>query len=435
MKGQIDPIAENGGGNYLPPVTQIQRSQFNWLLVLIACATSLTLATNVFEKSWKPHDSLLYGAAAIIVLLGLLLNVLRLYQVAVLLVFFSHIIVHFFFTILMGNAFVSSMLTLAFLALSFLFLNNQRTLVGYAVLQLLAMNIAIFLGDRSIQHSTFVPMRMTVYSAAYLFLFAACFYIARQRRQYQQHNEELLQSLGQHNARLRKSYNDMKEFAFVVAHDLKGPLQAIGTCAELVNLEMSDAIDGSKVQEHVRMIQDGVQTQNRIINDVLAYSRIDGPECITKSHLRFAAVASNVKDQMKLLYPSSEVSIEGDFELLAAESQLQMLLQNLIENGLKYNENDTPRVHISVLDALEGSVTILVEDNGIGIPEKDLVSVFDMFARLHPHFKAEGTGIGLAHCKKIVEQQLQGTIRVESKIGIGTRFTVTLPVAVSKSVC
>ena len=395
--------------------------------MLIAGAMLLTLTTNAVEGSWQKHDTLLYGAAAVFVPLGLILNHLRLYQFSVLVVFFANSTVHFFFTLQMENAFVSAMLTLLFLSLAFVFFLSLRALVVFAVFQFLTLNAAIYLGDRTFPYSTFVAMRMTVFSIAYLFQFAISWYVEHQRRLYQHRNSELLRSLKLQNARLSKAYSDMKEFAHIVAHDLKSPLQVIGSYADLVNFELSGSSEQVKVQGHIQQILDGVQLQSRMINDVLVYSQIDGPENVVTTPVRFSDTAKLVKAQMQGLYPSGTVLIEGDGQLRAVESQFLMLLQNLIENGLKYNNSVEPCVRVIFFEQDEGNSVITIEDNGIGIPKEKLPTAFDMFVRLHPDFKAEGTGVGLAHCRKIVEEQLDGRIEIDSEVGRGTRFTIVLP--------
>jgi signal transduction histidine kinase len=182
---------------------------------------------------------------------------------------------------------------------------------------------------------------------------------------------------------------------------------------------------------------DGTQRMNSMIEGLLIYSRVN-----TKMQPAETVDLNDILNQLKqlelsILLQEKQVILEVPQPLpvvMADPAQMRQLLQNLITNGVKYQaKGNMPRITISCKPAINGMARVEVADNGIGIKPEFQQSIFVMFKRLHSRSEYEGTGIGLAVCKKIVERH-GGQIGVESEYGKGSTFWFTMPVCVKSAV-
>ena len=224
---------------------------------------------------------------------------------------------------------------------------------------------------------------------------------------------------------LKRSNADLEQFAYSASHDLQAPLRGIEGFIKLLSKRYKGKLD-AKADEFIEFTIEGVQRMKMLIKDLLEYSQIG-----TKNK-NFSSVDSSIPLALALanLQRSIEenkaaVTYDALPNVLADSSQLSRLFQNLIGNAIKFHGNELPKIHISA--ELKGEEWIFaVIDNGIGIDPKNFDRIFSVFQRLHTMEEYEGTGIGLASCKKIVERH-GGRIWVVSEIGKGTTFYFTLP--------
>ena len=228
---------------------------------------------------------------------------------------------------------------------------------------------------------------------------------------------------------LARSNAELEQFAYVASHDLREPLRMVSSYVSLLARRYSDKLDGDAL-EFIAFAKDGARRMDRLILDLLEYSRIgrisqpvepvDLSESLTEALRNLEAAIADTKTRVEQNGPLPSV--------LAVPSEMGRLLQNLVGNAIKYRsiERD-PEIHISAEDAGANWV-ICVADNGIGIAPEYYERVFGIFQRLHAHGEFEGTGIGLAVCRKIV-QHSGGCIWVESVPGEGSRFYFSLPKA------
>ena len=224
---------------------------------------------------------------------------------------------------------------------------------------------------------------------------------------------------------LKRSNADLEQFAYSASHDLQAPLRGIEGFIKLLSKRYKGKLD-AKADEFIEFTIEGVQRMKMLIKDLLEYSQIG-----TKNK-NFSSVDSSIPLALALanLQRSIEenkaaVTYDALPNVLADSSQLSRLFQNLIGNAIKFHGNELPKIHISA--ELKGEEWIFaVSDNGIGIDPKNFDRIFSVFQRLHTMEEYEGTGIGLASCKKIVERH-GGRIWVVSEIGKGTTFYFTLP--------
>jgi PAS domain S-box-containing protein len=233
------------------------------------------------------------------------------------------------------------------------------------------------------------------------------------------------QALAQQTKELQRSNAELEEFAYVAAHDLQEPLRMIASYTELLCQRYEGRLD-EKADKYVHYAVDGAKRMQCLINDLLTYSRVGTPGKPTQpvqSGVVLRRVLHNMRD--KLEETQADV-VCGVLPLVRAdETQLGQLFQNLISNALKFRSERLPRVKLDAVDR-NGEWIFSVEDNGIGIDRQYADRIFQMFQRLHERGKYEGSGIGLAIAKKIVQRH-GGRIWFESRLGAGTTFYFTLP--------
>lgn len=238
-------------------------------------------------------------------------------------------------------------------------------------------------------------------------------------------NDDLERRVIDRTLELKRSNEDLEQFAYVASHDLQEPLRMITNYLQLLRQRYKEQLD-TNAHDFIGFALDGSKRMHQLIHDLLAYSRVGthGKDLtITEAdqalddalaNLTVAIEESKVKITRDVLPP-----VQGD------EVQLTQLFQNLVGNAIKFRGETPPEVHIGVTRK-NGDWEFTVRDNGIGIAEQDFQRIFVIFQRLHSREKYPGTGIGLAVCKKIIERH-GGRIWVDSKPGRGTAFYFTIP--------
>lgn len=213
-------------------------------------------------------------------------------------------------------------------------------------------------------------------------------------------------------------------FIRVLVHDVRAPLRGLTGFAEMLAEDLSVGAF-SEVPDHLDMIKLSATRLNALIDTLAHYALLDG-------HIAFAAVdmndvATQALDNLRPMIEerSAEVKVASLPHVRGHGPELVQLLQNLIGNGIKYNERSRPTVNVTATTEGEKWV-VIVEDDGVGVPESKLSAVFEPFERLWSQDVYEGTGLGLAICRKIVRRH-HGDIWCESEIGLGSRFCFTLP--------
>jgi PAS domain S-box-containing protein len=248
------------------------------------------------------------------------------------------------------------------------------------------------------------------------------------------------EQLKQLNSELEKSNLDLEQFAFIASHDLQEPLRKIQTFSQLLerDLENKDAI-----KKHLSKIISSASRMSDLIKAVLNYSRLSNKKGEFEK-VDLQEVVDNVKGDLELKIIEKEAVIRvGDLPVICGDpSQLNQLFLNLVSNSIKFSERK-PEITISsaVIEKKEPGtvgefsnngkyVELIFKDNGIGFEQHLAEKIFSVFQRLHGKQEYPGTGIGLALCKKIVENH-RGEISVQSTPGEGTEFTVLLPMNLS----
>jgi PAS domain S-box-containing protein len=224
---------------------------------------------------------------------------------------------------------------------------------------------------------------------------------------------------------LNRSNEELEQFAYIASHDLQEPLRMVASYTQLLSRRYKGKLD-SNADEFISFAVDGASRMQRLIKDLLAYSRVgtrakDLFDTSSEEALQQALI--NLRGAVE--ESGAQVTHDPLPIVVADEMQLIQLFQNLVGNAIKYQNPGTPRVHISAARDGEKRWTFSVRDNGLGIDSQYFERIFGMFQRLHKREEFEGTGVGLAICKKIVERH-GGSISVKSELGHGSTFSFAL---------
>ncbi|MDT5157444.1 MAG: hypothetical protein QOH51_1801 [Acidobacteriota bacterium] len=247
--------------------------------------------------------------------------------------------------------------------------------------------------------------------------------------------------------KLERSNRELQDFAQVASHDLQEPLRKILSFGDRLRIKAGESLDAD-CQDYLQRMFNAAFRMQSLITDLMSFSKIETmgqPFVPTDLGLIAREVSADLETSVEKA--RGRLEIEELPTIDADPMQMRQLLQNLIGNSLKYFRAGVPpvvRVYSQKLDARspesmdESALArqlcqILVEDNGIGFDEKYLDRIFTVFQRLHKKGEYEGTGVGLAICRKIVDRH-GGTITARSRPGQGTTFVVTLPVRQPKEV-
>ena len=247
-------------------------------------------------------------------------------------------------------------------------------------------------------------------------------------------NRQLLENI----ASLESANKDLDRFAFMASHDLQEPLRKIRMFSDRLHLKYQDILDDDGKTNIVR-IQKAAERMQNLITDILTFSKIS----VDKAAFIDTNITSLINEVLvdmdeEIRSKSARITIDNLPVLSVNPGLMKPLFQNLISNALKYCKKDViPEVRISHetnimlngkgKDQRDKYCKILIQDNGIGFDQKYAEEIFGMFKRLHHNTEFQGTGIGLALCKKIVEQH-KGYISARSKLNEGSTFIISLPV-------
>jgi PAS domain S-box-containing protein len=224
---------------------------------------------------------------------------------------------------------------------------------------------------------------------------------------------------------LERANRDMEDFTSTVSHDLKAPLRSIQAFSMLLVEDYADTLDETG-RGYLEKVNESTKRMNTLIEDLLTLSRV-GRKFTAVETVDLNKLLKEIKTDLsaQIREQGGEVAAGKLPSISTQRVWMKELFTNLIDNGLKFNKSGKPRAEISC-EEREKDYLFKVKDNGIGIEEKHLDNIFNLFEKLHSQSEYEGTGAGLAICKKIVEG-LGGALWVESKPGEGSTFCFTIP--------
>ena len=237
-----------------------------------------------------------------------------------------------------------------------------------------------------------------------------------ERKRAEEHRSKLLREVESANEELRN-------FAYVVSHDLKAPLRAIGSLADWLSADYADKFD-EQGREHMRLLVSRVRRMDGLIDGILLYSRVGR----VKETMVAVDLDRLVHEVIDLLAPPANITVVIDNPLptvMAEPTRIQQVFQNLLSNAIKYMDKPVGQIRIACSEE-KGQWKFSVTDNGPGIKEQHFGKIFQLFQTLAPRDRVESSGVGLALVKKIVEMY-GGRVWVESTVGEGSTFFFTFP--------
>ena len=240
-------------------------------------------------------------------------------------------------------------------------------------------------------------------------------------------NAELERRVALRTEELQRSNEELQQFAYVASHDMKEPMRMISSYASLLERRYQNKL-GDDAQTYIGFIVEGVKRMDAMIAGLLEYSRVgETREGDTAVRVETEKVLSGVLDNLKVTVSDANAVVTHDPlpDVYYDPIRLGQLLQNLVSNAIKYRSPERrPHVHITASQGHD-EVVFSVRDNGEGIAPEHRDDIFGIFKRLHGK-EVEGTGIGLAMCRRIVERY-GGRIWVDSEPGVGSTFSFTIP--------
>lgn len=261
-----------------------------------------------------------------------------------------------------------------------------------------------------------------------LLLFTTLFLLWQRRRFSQQLELQVelqTQELQKANHELEQSNQELERFTYIASHDLKEPLRNIISFTTLLERKKALWADHEDAMDFFSHIKRSARQMHTLIQDVLAYAQVRGGQretALTRVDLNEIMAQVQEALQPQLEAKNAKLYSENLTFLKGTPHHFYVILKNLVENGLKYNENESPM--IIVREALKAEhPRLLVIDNGIGIPDEFKPKVFDMFSRLHGRSQYEGTGLCLAIVQRLAES-LGATIEISDRPGGGTIFSI-----------
>lgn len=250
------------------------------------------------------------------------------------------------------------------------------------------------------------------------------------RKEAQRSLELAANELRRHAAELERSNADLEQFAYVASHDLSEPLRTVSGFVGLLAKRYEGQLD-AQADEYIRFAVEGVHRMRELIDDLLAYSRVgraDQSLEAVDTGVLVAQILRTLKPQIDSA--GGEVTVEPLPTVQGDEWQLRQLFQNLIANAVKFDGGRPPRVEVSAVREVAGW-RFAVRDHGVGVDERHADRIFKVFQRLHARDEYDGTGIGLAICRRVVDRR-GGRIWVQAAQGGGADFRFTVPDAIEE---
>lgn len=228
------------------------------------------------------------------------------------------------------------------------------------------------------------------------------------------------------NTELLNANKELESFAYATSHDLRSPLRNIVSFIDLFNYREGKTLS-EKGKEYLGFIRGSARQMNQLVSDILRHASLNTEELIEAVDLN--EVIKKVAENL-LSTKDGETNIKIEFlpTIKVNRVKMELLFQNLIENGIKYNKELVPEVKVGI-ERNDRHFLISIKDNGIGIEKEYHSKIFEMFKRLHGQGEYNGTGIGLATCKKIVENY-NGDISVKEGLKKGTEFIIKFPLSI-----
>ncbi len=432
MKNLYDRFIQVGQSDQYSKGENTKIEYLNITLIVLSVLLIASLSTNVINQKWSLlFDTLIYSGCSLSIISIFLLHYFKLPKIARLVFFFAPTLVIASACFILKVTFLLELLNIVFLVIFFNYFSNKRIRYFFGAYQLLVYNFVFFLIHFAGIYENVILFRpldnVIIYDLLYIGLFFIIGFTTNRIEHEIKQKELALKELRSQIEKTEAAYKSMESFAYVISHDIKAPLTNMTAFAALLQDELEEG-ETKDLKEYTKYIQKEGTKLSTMVDDVLYFAKLNNDNHADKKvHNNIVQMVGDISGYLKTIYPQSEVLVDTSLpSIYGNASNMKILLQNLIENGLKYNKNETPQVNISSYTNGD-KLKIIFEDNGIGISQKHQEKIFQLFGRLHTDSEYKGTGVGLANCKKIVENHLNGQLEVESEIGKGAKFVITLP--------
>ncbi len=422
-------FANLGVDEDLPP-EEIVRVRF--LNQMCTASLIISLIINVPMQLIYPLSNLVSGMLAMIYLtITLFLNFKGYFSFARHFYIWVTYVSNVFWVIMLGADTQIEMILFTIPPLTVFFFRNWNIVAIYGVFACMFFVLCEYLQtifvESMVRTSDIILTNSIVFFIATFFTVLAMRYFRKGMTKAQDKSEKLMEKLQTKN-------EDLNLFATTASHDMKEPIRMISSFSSLLERKYKKELEGDGM-EYLAFIQGATSRMETLLNDLLSYSKA-GIESHAPEKVDLNQIVQKVKDNLHLKMEESNAIIESEHlpTVLLHPTAIYQVFQNLISNGLKYqpvlidadaNYPHQARIRIEVKEQKENYL-FSIQDNGIGIPESKLPTIFDIFNRAHTQQEYEGTGVGLAICKKIIENY-GGKIWVDSVEGEGTTFFFTLP--------
>ena len=330
----------------------------------------------------------------------------------------------YFVVFVSGNFFGQGLASVATIILGFFFFQDKKWLQQLAIwynsiLYVITTTYAAFFPQ-------IIPMPEVPFDEAAVYVISLC-WIFVIFPIFDLEKEKLIESLRKKNIDLENTTAELERFTHIASHDLKSPLRTIISFLGLMERDLKRG-NYENLSQNLEYARSGAQQLNYLVEDVLELSKINGKKNAKIEEVELLSILEKVKLNLnaELIEKKARINASELPFVNANETELVLLFQNLIHNGIKYNESQDPFVSIWS-NQLNGFQNIYFHDNGIGIDEQYHEQIFEHFKRLHNSNKYSGTGLGLSLCKKIMDKY-DGKISVNSKVGEGSTFAISFPV-------
>lgn len=237
--------------------------------------------------------------------------------------------------------------------------------------------------------------------------------------------KKLAQNLESRNLALEEANRELDQFAFVASHDLKAPLRGITQLAQWIEEDLKGNLEPQTLQ-YLSLLHNRIERLDRLLDDLLSYSRVGRKD----GDIRTIDIKDSIRETFKLLSPPEGITLQCDVsmsELETLTTPLELVLRNLMSNAIKHHDRTIGTVKVSAFQS-ESDYQFSVEDDGPGIPLEHHERIFGLFHTLKPRDQVEGSGIGLAIIKKILDRY-HCKYQIECEAERGTRFVFTWPTA------
>ncbi len=325
-------------------------------------------------------------------------------------------------TVLIGGNFSQAMVACVTLVNVFIFFNQSRVqlaIVIYNVLLFVIPRVYVNIYEPifGIQEVKYEEILVFFLSLTWIFLFI---------KTYENRVQVALESLHHKNLDLEQKTVELERFNHIASHDLKSPLRSITSFLSLIERDLEKK-KYDKLEGYFSFVKNSAKQMHRLIEGVLEVSSISNRPKNPDSYIDLNAIVATVLINLQSDITERQALIEAEElpDYYANESDMVILFQNLVQNGIKYNNSDQPTIKITS-EKTKDSLILRFTDNGIGIAPEFQDKVFDFFARLHTEDQYQGTGLGLGIVKKLVEKY-KGSIKIDSVVNEYTTFQLILP--------